>query len=87
MVQSDRASGGNARGPESFGVIYERNAINNAFPILIAKDLIDNIDDSDLVEVDFNSGKIVNLSKGKTYFAKPFSKSQLDIYKRGGLLN
>ena len=36
---------------------------------------------------DFNTGEIENKTQGKTIHAKPFSKSQLEIYKRGGLLS
>lgn len=74
---------------ESVGAIYERNAINAAFPILTYKEeLLDELDlaDGDKLKVDFVSGKVTNLSKNKTGFAAPFSDIQLDIYKRGGLL-
>ncbi len=72
---------------ESFGAIYERNAINSAMPILIAGDITDLVDDQDILSVDFTTGEIVDKTKNETFYAKPFSKSQLDIYKRGGLLN
>jgi len=71
---------------ESFGSIYERNAINNAFPILVAEDIISVIGDKDIISVDFETGEICNKTQNKTYHAKPFSKVQLEIYKRGGLL-
>ncbi len=74
---------------ESYGAIYERNAINAAFPILLYKaDLIDelDIDSGDKLRVDFVSGKVTNLSKNKTGYIEPFSDVQTDIYKRGGLL-
>lgn len=74
---------------ESYGAIYERNAINAAFPILIYnKDLLDETDlqDGDTLRVDFISGKVTNVSKNKTGNIQPFSDVQTDIYKRGGLL-
>ena len=71
---------------ESFGSIYERNAINNAMPILVAEDIANKVNDGDEISIDFKSGKLVDKTQGKTYQIKPFSKSQLDIYKRGGLL-
>ncbi len=71
---------------ESFGSIYERNAINNAMPILVVEDITNKINDKDEISVDFGNGKIVNKTHNKTYNAKPFSKVQLEIYKRGGLL-
>jgi len=72
---------------DSFGAIYERNAINNAMPIMVSENITDKIDDKDIIEVDFKTGTIFNKTKNKTYKGKPFSKSQLEIYKRGGLLN
>jgi 3-isopropylmalate dehydratase small subunit len=71
---------------ESFGAIYERNAINNAMPILISRDIAKNIDDGDKISVDFTTGIIFNKTQNRTIQANSFSKSQLEIYKRGGLL-
>ena len=72
---------------ESFGAIYERNAINSAMPILIADDITNNINDMDEISVDFTTGEITNKTQGKKFNVKPFSKVQLEIFKRGGLLN
>lgn len=71
---------------ESFGSIYERNAINSAMPILIGTNLVNSINDGDKLSVDFETGEVVNKTQSKIYNTKPFSKSQLEIYKRGGLL-
>jgi 3-isopropylmalate dehydratase small subunit len=71
---------------ESFGAIYERNAINNAMPILIAPEITSKIDNMDILKVDFTTGKIFDQNQVKNYQVKPFSKSQLRIYQRGGLL-
>jgi 3-isopropylmalate/(R)-2-methylmalate dehydratase large subunit len=72
---------------ESFGAIYERNAINAAFPILTCigiseSDLID----GDLVKVNFTTGLIENIRTGKGYNGEPFSDVQLEVYLKGGLL-
>lgn len=75
---------------ESFGAIYERNAINAAMPILTyAPGLIEELDirDGDTVTVHLESGMIGNERSGKTGKVQPFSQVQIDIYKRGGLLN
>jgi len=71
---------------ESFGSIYERNAINSAMPILIAEDITNKINDKEKISVNFENGEIYSEIQNKTYNAKPFSKAQLEIYKRGGLL-
>jgi homoaconitate hydratase family protein/3-isopropylmalate dehydratase small subunit len=72
---------------ESFGAIYERNAINAAFPILTYKSLqpIDP-NDGDILRVDLRTGAITNLKNHKSMQGDPFSEVQLDIYQNGGLL-
>jgi 3-isopropylmalate dehydratase small subunit len=71
---------------ESFGAIYERNAINNAMPIMTTENITDHIKNHDIISVEFNTGVIRNKTQNKISQAKPFSSSQLEIYKRGGLL-
>lgn len=71
---------------ESFGAIYERNAINSGMPILVGEDITSMIDDKDEITVDFITGEIIDKTQNKTYNVKPFSKSQLEIYKKGDLL-
>ncbi|KYK24514.1 homoaconitate hydratase [Thermoplasmatales archaeon SG8-52-4] len=71
---------------ESFGSIYERNAINSAMPILTLDDITKKIKDHDIISIDFTTGEIKDITSGKSFHAKPFSKAQLEIYKRGGLL-
>ncbi|APF19380.1 homoaconitate hydratase family protein [Caldithrix abyssi DSM 13497] len=75
---------------ESFGAIYERNAINAAMPVLtydpqIIKQL--DLKQRDKVRINFETGEIENLSNGKKAHINPFSDVQMAIYKRGGLLN
>ncbi len=72
---------------ESFGAIYERNAINAAFPIMTytppRQEIIHN---GDRIHVDCISGKITHQKTGKTVQGNPFSTIQYHIYLRGGLL-
>ena len=71
---------------ESFGAIYERNAINAAFPILVS-DKISELDlkDGDELIVDFKTGHIENMKNKKSIIAEPFSDVQMEIYQNGGL--
>jgi len=74
---------------ESFGAIYERNAINAAFPILTYKaGLLEEIglSDGDRVRIDMEKGSIVNLSNQKAASLSPLNEVQLAIIRRGGLL-
>jgi 3-isopropylmalate dehydratase small subunit len=71
---------------ESFGAIYERNAINAAMPIMTYKSL-DSIDlvDGDKIKVDFKTGIVTNRKNNKTVNANPFYDVQLEIYQNGGI--
>jgi 3-isopropylmalate/(R)-2-methylmalate dehydratase large subunit len=72
---------------ESFGAIYERNAINAAFPILSYENLSGlELADHDRIRVDFLKGTVTNLKNGKTVSITPFSEVQAMIHRRGGLL-
>ncbi|MBN2668881.1 MAG: 3-isopropylmalate dehydratase large subunit [Bacteroidales bacterium] len=71
---------------ESFGAIYERNAINAAMPIMTYNSLEGlKLEDGDQIKVDFETGTIENLSKKTQVQGNPFSEVQLEIYKTGGL--
>lgn len=74
---------------ESYGAIYERNAINAAMPILTYRhELLAEIqlEDGDEIQVDFLNGNITNVSKGKSGKINPFYSVQNEIYQNGGLL-
>lgn len=72
---------------ESFGAIYERNAINAAFPILTSKDLPEiDLRDGDNIKVDLKTGEIANQRTKKTFYSEPFSEVQYEVYQKGGLL-
>jgi 3-isopropylmalate/(R)-2-methylmalate dehydratase large subunit len=72
---------------ESFGVIYERNAINAAFPVISSASLNEmDINEGEHIRLNLKTGELLNLHNGKVYKASPFSEVQLTVYKRGGLL-
>lgn len=72
---------------ESFGVIYERNAINAAFPILKYQSLQSiEPENGDILRIDFKTGTITNLKNDRSVNGDPFSDVQLVIYQNGGLL-
>jgi 3-isopropylmalate dehydratase small subunit len=71
---------------ESFGAIYERNAINSGFPILTVEDITQKINDKDKISINFITGEIVNKTQTTTYQATPFFHIQKEIYLRGGML-
>lgn len=71
---------------ESFGAIYERNAINAAFPIVTYSSL-DQLDlhDGDEISLNFKTGELVSLKDKQTLKVEPFSEVQLEIYRNDGL--
>lgn len=74
---------------ESYGAIYERNAINAALPILTFDPFIPekiDLQDGDTIRVDFESGEIVNLKNMKSGSINKFYDAQMAIYLNGGLL-
>lgn len=70
----------------SFARIFYRNAINIGFPIMESPEAAGDIKPGDQIDVDFNTGKIVNQTSGKTYQAAPFPAFINGIIETGGLM-
>jgi 3-isopropylmalate/(R)-2-methylmalate dehydratase large subunit len=85
-VECFRSIGVQAIIAESFGAIYERNAINAGLPILRGKIESLGLKNGDIVTVDFTKGEITKEATGETAKIEPFSQVQTEIYRRGGLL-
>ncbi|MBN1406038.1 MAG: 3-isopropylmalate dehydratase small subunit [Candidatus Omnitrophica bacterium] len=71
---------------ESFARIFYRNAINIGLPILESKDASELSNNGDLLEINFDSGIIKNLTKQEQYKTQKFPKFMHDIIKAGGLM-
>ncbi len=71
---------------ESFGSIYERNAINSGLPIMTYGPKDDIFHEGDIIDVDLSMGTMVNMTTGRKLRTTPFSDVQMDIFRRGGLL-
>lgn len=71
---------------ESFGAIYERNAINAGLPIMTANLSQTSIQNGEEIQVDFETGKIERFTDNQQIAGMAFSSVQMDIYQRGGLL-
>ncbi len=70
----------------TFARIFYRNAINIGLPILECDEAANDIENGDEVSVDFDSGIITNITKGKTYQAQPFPEFMKNIMAAGGLV-
>ena len=71
----------------SFARIFYRNAINIGFPIMECPEAAAEIQPGDVVTVDFQTGKIVDETLGKTFEAAPFPEFINGIIDNGGLMN
>lgn len=69
----------------SFAPIFFRNAINLGLPVLESNAPLE-IEEGDLLEVEIDTGKIVNMTQNKTYLANPYPPFLLDIIREGGLI-
>ncbi len=72
---------------KSFARIFYRNAINIGMPILECPEAAEEIKSGDEVEINFDTGSIINYTSGKTYIAQPFPAFIQDIIRGGGLLS
>jgi 3-isopropylmalate/(R)-2-methylmalate dehydratase small subunit len=70
----------------SFARIFFRNAINIGLPILESPEASDATTMGDELAVDLATGEISNLTKGKTFDAKPYPDFMMGIIERGGLI-
>ncbi|MCR5736814.1 MAG: 3-isopropylmalate dehydratase small subunit [Eubacterium sp.] len=72
---------------ETFARIFYRNAINIGLPIIECPEAAKGIEDGDQVEVDFDSGKIYNKTKGTEFQGQAFPEFMQKIIANGGLIN
>ena len=72
---------------ETFARIFYRNAINIGLPIVECREAAMEIEAQDEVEVDFDTGLITNLTKGRTYQGQAFPEFMQKIIDCGGLVN
>lgn len=72
---------------ESFARIFFRNSINIGLPVLECPEAAREAESSDVLEVDLDSGKIENITKGKRYTAAPFPPFMQELISAGGLVN
>ena len=72
---------------KTFARIFYRNSINIGLPILECPEAVDNINDGDIVSVNFDDGTITNETTKKTFQAQPFPPFMQEIIECGGLIN
>lgn len=70
----------------SFARIFFRNAINIGLPIFESPEASQKIAEGDLVEVNLDTGKIINLTRNETYQAAAFPPFMQELINAGGLI-
>lgn len=70
----------------SFARIFFRNSINLGLPVLECADAVKGIEKGDILEVDLAEGKVVNVTRGFSFQAKPLPPFLLELMKSGGLV-
>ena len=71
---------------KSFARIFYRNSFNMGLPIFECPDAVDAINEGDEIEVDMDTGKIVNLTKDKTFNSQPIPPFMQELINTGGLM-
>jgi 3-isopropylmalate/(R)-2-methylmalate dehydratase small subunit len=71
---------------ESFARIFFRNAINIGLPVLECKGISEAVKTGDNLAVDFEEGKIENVSSGKKFQVEKLPPFILEILSDGGLI-
>ena len=70
---------------KSFARIFLRNCINIGLSIIELENC-DEINEMDIIEIDFENGKILNLNNGKIYKFQKYPEFLQEIIKSGGLM-
>jgi 3-isopropylmalate/(R)-2-methylmalate dehydratase small subunit len=72
---------------KTFARIFFRNAINIGLPIIECKEAAEEIKEEDMVEVDIDSGKIINRTQNKEYKITAYPEFMQKLITAGGLMN
>jgi len=79
-----KAAGISAVIAKSFARIFFRNAINIGLPVIEEKELYDNVETGDIIEISLSDGKIY--AKGRVFNFKPIPSFLMRILEDGGLV-
>ena len=71
---------------ENFARIFYRNSLNIGLAIIESKEASEDIEDGDEIRVDFQTGEIENITKGKVYKGQAYPPFISNIIKSGGLV-
>jgi 3-isopropylmalate/(R)-2-methylmalate dehydratase small subunit len=81
-----KASGISCVVARSFARIFFRNAINIGLPILECGEAVEVTQAGDVLEIELETGEIKNITRGRTFHAKPYPEFMLELIAAGGLV-
>lgn len=71
---------------ESYARIFYRNSLNIGLPILECTEAVQGIEAGDEIQVDLQTGRIINVTRNQQYEARPFPPFMQDLIEAGGLI-
>ena len=81
-----KAAGVSAVVAGSFARIFFRNAINIGLPLLESPEAVAGTETGDVLQIELETGAIKNVTKGKTFKARPYPEFMSQIIASGGLV-
>lgn len=72
---------------KTFARIFFRNAINIGLPIIECREAAEEIQEKDVIEVNLDSGKIINRTQKKEYKITAYPEFMQKLMAAGGLMN
>ncbi len=72
---------------ESFARIFYRNSFNIGLPIIESPDAAREIQEGDIIQVDFDKGQIKNITRNVIYEGRPYPRFIKRIIEKEGLIN
>lgn len=70
---------------ESFARIFFRNAINLALSLMVVPGISENVKDEDILEVNLETGVVVNKTTGVTLQGEKITEYAMNILESGGI--
>ncbi len=70
----------------SYGLLFKRNAINLGLPVLECKEIVENSESGDRIEIDLENWVCANITAGVESAATPLSQIERDILAAGGAI-
>lgn len=71
---------------KSFARIFFRNSINIGLGVIESEEIVNDIHRNDVMDVDFEAGKVINLTQKKEYDISKYPTFMMNIIEKGGVI-